>query len=98
MSERITRADVIAATTWLQKEAHRLEILPEDAYLVFSPGSVTQGHSPEVSVYTREPASNGRQTIRVHFLPVFTYKTTLKNAWELINASARALAAVPTRN
>lgn len=97
MSKRITRADAVAATTWLQTEAHRLEILPEDAYLVFSPGSVTNGHSPEVSVYLLNPDGNGRQTTRVQFLPVFTYKTTLKEAWQLLNATARGLAAVPTR-
>jgi len=97
MSDRISRADVVAATAWLQKEAHRLEILPRDAYLVFSPGNTSQGHSPEVSVFLTEPASNGRQTMRVNFLPAFTYKTTRKQAWQLINAAARALAAVPTR-
>jgi hypothetical protein len=98
MSERITRADVVAATTWLQKEAHRLEILPKDAYLVFSPGNTTYGHAPEVSVFKQEADSNGRQTMRVHFLPVFTYKTTRTEAWKLINATARGLAAVPTRD
>jgi hypothetical protein len=97
MSDRITRADANAATYWLEREAKRLELLPKDAHLVFSPGSVTQGHSPEVTAFYKEPASNGRQTVRVHFLPAFTCKTTLKAAWELLNATARGLAAVPTR-
>jgi hypothetical protein len=93
MSERITRKDVESIVTQLEVVAKRLRMMPEDAYLVYSPGSTTKGYSPEVSVFYRQ--ENGRGMVRVSFLPDFTYKTTQTEAYKLLRATLTALYAVP---
>ena len=90
---RITRKDVEYVVSQIEIVAKRLRMMPADAYLTYSPGSTTNGYSPEVSAfYYRE---NGRAMIRVSFLPDFTYKTTLPEAYRLLKATENALSAVP---
>lgn len=93
MSERITRKNVEGVVSRIEMYAKRLRMMPEDSYLVFSPGNTTQGYSPEVSVFYYK--EEGREMIRVNFLPNFTYKTTLPEAWRLLRATENALSAVP---
>lgn len=93
MSSRITRKDVEYVVSQIEIVAKRLRMLPEDSYLVFSPGNTTQGYSPEVSAFYVKEA--GRAMIRISFLPDFTYKTTLTDAYKLLKATENALSAVP---
>jgi len=90
---RITRKDVEYVVSQIEIVAKRLRMMPEDAYLVFSPGNTTQGYSPEVSAFYHK--ENGRGVVRISFLPDFTYKTTMTDAYKLLKATENALSAVP---
>jgi hypothetical protein len=93
MSERITRKDVEYVISQIEIVAKRLRMLPAGAYLTFSPGSTTNGYSPEVSAISSK--ETGLEMIRITFMPDFTYKTTLSEVYRLLKATENALSAVP---
>lgn len=97
MPARYTKNDVRNSVTSLAAIAKTVGVLPVDAKLVYSPGSLTNGISSTIeAVMVQE---NGhRNAVRVRFLPEFTYKTSMREQVRLLDAVTTALYSVAMKD
>lgn len=88
---RYTRSDLESIVAQLSVEAKQAGLLPMDHFLVYNKGNVSNGISATVMV--KGPFGN-----YVHgydrIIPEFTYKTTMKDQFKLLEAALNVLYAL----
>lgn len=95
MSTRYTKKDIRTAVEALESLAKTIGVMPNEdgTRLVYSPGNSSQGISASIECYHTQ--ENGhRNTVSVRFLPEFTYKSTLREQFKMVQAAHGALYAV----
>lgn len=94
MARRIARVEMNWLVAEITEHATTLNLLPLGAKVLWQPGSLTNGHAPEVPVVFGEH-NQGRAA--VSFLPEFTYRTTTREAFRELSATRLALAVLAGR-
>lgn len=91
MAERRTQRDwTDFAVKALEAEAKMAGLLGYEERLVFQPGSVTNGISPEITAYN----TTGRVPLQPYWLPRLTYKDTAKIVERLADTQCSVLRSV----
>jgi hypothetical protein len=89
---RASRKDCDQIVAKIEVTARYLGLLPADGELYYQPGNTTQGHSPEIRAFSD---AGRHHPFRARFLPEnFTYKTTLTEAYRILQGVETALDAV----
>lgn len=91
---RTTRKDMETLVKDIESDAKELGLLQPYEELVWSPGNVTNGYAPEVSVYIRQETGMNRDWNAGDFLPKFTHKDTATMAHAKLSATLRVLEAM----
>lgn len=85
MSSRYSAQEVRNIVEHIKIEAKMAGLIPMDAYMSYHPGNAANGISGHIDVFRED--EDGYHTIRVDFLPQFTYKQSKTDHGKLLDAA-----------
>ena len=92
MSTRYSAEEVRNIVNHIKVEAMQAGLIPMDAYMSYPPGNAANGISGHIDVFRQD--EEGYHTVRVDFLPEFTYKQTKTDHAKLLDATLRVFFAM----
>lgn len=91
---RISRVEMNHLCAEITQHADTLNLLPLGGKVLWTPGSRTNGHAPQVGVFF---GRHNAERAHVSFLPEFTYRTTTREAYRELSATNKVLAVLAAR-
>lgn len=92
MSTRYSAEEVRNIVNHIKVEAMQAGLIPMDAFMSYHPGNAANGISGHIDVFRQD--EDGYHTIRVDFLPEFTYKMSKTDHAKLLDATLRVFFAM----
>jgi len=87
MATRYSAKEVSSIVDQISTEAKMVGLIPMDAHLTYHPGNAGNGISAVIDCWRQDEA--GYHSVRVDFLPEFTYKQSKNDHAALLTATLR---------
>lgn len=94
---RYSKTDIRNAVSSLSSLAKTTGVMPDEAELVYYAGNTSQGISAHIDCII-EQENGHRNNVHVRFIPEFTYKSTLREQFKMVEAAHNALYAVAMKD